>query len=102
MSKSSKQEPAYRIYAVERRTTNRASWTDIGTAYTHRDGKGFDLQLQSMPLSAAELVVRPVTEKIAPDGEILRARNPALKASRSTSGSIRPSLKQATVSHVSL
>ena len=70
MNRTTHHAPSYRIYAVERRHTKRPSWTDVGTAFTHRDGKGFDLELQTMPLSAAELVVRPSAEKRLADGSL--------------------------------
>jgi hypothetical protein len=57
MSKSSRRHTVYRIYAVERRRSPPASWTDIGLAFAHKDGKGFDLELQSMPLSALSIVM---------------------------------------------
>jgi hypothetical protein len=74
MSKSTTTLAAYRIYAVERRRSRLASWKDIGLAFSHRDGKGFDLELQSVPLSAAELVVRTASERILPNGAVAEAR----------------------------
>lgn len=68
MSRTSSTHNIYRVYAVERRRSSYASWTDIGAAFTHPDGKGFDLELQSMPLSAAELVVRTAAERIRANG----------------------------------
>lgn len=75
MNRTTQHAPSYRIYAVERRHTTRARWMDIGSAFTHSDGKGFDLELHTMPLNAAELVVRPSAEKRLADGSFVqRAR----------------------------
>jgi hypothetical protein len=63
MSKVYARCATHRIYAVERRRTKNARWIDIGAAWTHPDGKGFDLELQTVPLTAAELVVRIAGER---------------------------------------
>lgn len=72
MNRTTRRAPGYRIYAVERRHTNRACWTAIGMAFTHRDGKGFDLELQTMPLSPAQLVARISAERRLADGSIVQ------------------------------
>lgn len=73
MSRSSRRKPTHRVYAVLRRRTPVACWMDIGAAISHKDGKGFDLELQSMPLRAEELVVRTMDEQIARDGTLIPA-----------------------------
>jgi hypothetical protein len=72
MNRTTRSLPTYRIYAVERHHTKRARWMDIGTAFTHRDGKGFDLELQTMPLTAVALVARISAEKRLGDGSIVQ------------------------------
>jgi hypothetical protein len=73
MNRTTRRAPSYRIYAVERRHTKKACWMDIGTAFTHSDGKGFDLELQTMPLSASELVARVSWEKRLASGSLMLA-----------------------------
>jgi len=41
-----------------------ARWTDIGVAWPTRDGKGFSLNLNALPLNG-RIVMREVTEKEA-------------------------------------
>lgn len=73
MNRVKRRMPTHRIYAVERRSAGKACWIDIGMAFTHNDGRGFDLVLQSMPLSAVELVARTRCEKRLADGSIIDA-----------------------------
>lgn len=48
-------QPSHRVYAV---TNGRTCWLDIGAAWMHKDGKGFDLHLETMPFMAAEIIAR--------------------------------------------
>jgi hypothetical protein len=73
MSRRSQTRPTHRIYAVLRRHTRGACWMDVGSAITHADGKGFDLELQTMPLTAEELVIRTAAEHILPNGIVQRS-----------------------------
>lgn len=52
--------PTHRVYAVTRKgSADRAYWTEIGAAWPHKDGRGFNLKLTLVPLSPdAELVIR--------------------------------------------
>ena len=56
MSKSTNR-PSHRVYAV---TKNGESnfWQPIGAAWPHRDGEGFNLKLDYLPLNGAEIVIR--------------------------------------------
>jgi hypothetical protein len=56
-------KPSHRIYAV---TQGRTRWTDIGAAWIHKDRNGFDLRLETVPLTAAEIIVRPNRAEIDP------------------------------------
>ena len=53
--------PTHRVYAVRKARGDKAHWTEIGAAWPHRDGKGFNLQLDLIPITAAEIVVRAST-----------------------------------------
>jgi hypothetical protein len=51
--------PTHRVYAVIKRTgAAKANWTEIGAAWPHRDGKGFNLRLDLLPTGDAEIVIR--------------------------------------------
>jgi hypothetical protein len=51
------QQPTYRVYSVIRRGRGEGFWLNIGVAYPHRDGQGFNLMLQALPLDD-KLVLR--------------------------------------------
>ena len=51
-------KPTHFVYHVGRSAgSEKGRWTRIGAAWPHKDGEGFTLQLDAMPLSG-ELVVR--------------------------------------------
>lgn len=50
-------KPTHRIFAVSKRGDKRY-WQDIGAVWAHRDGKGFGIKLEYLPLNGAELVIR--------------------------------------------
>jgi|HubBroStandDraft_3_1064219.scaffolds.fasta_scaffold750183_1 hypothetical protein len=58
-----KKPPAYRIFSVMRSST-RSHWVEIGAAFAHRDGQGFNLQLNGRPLAGASLVLRARTATV--------------------------------------
>lgn len=58
-------KPTHRLYRVEG-DGNKASWTPIGAAWAHRDGNGFSITCDAMPLQG-RISMRLITEK-APAG----------------------------------
>ena len=57
-------KPTYFAYAVTEREgsteeENREFWTKIGAAWRHKDGKGFTVSLEAMPLNARLLLRQP-------------------------------------------
>jgi hypothetical protein len=52
-----KKLPAYRIYSVTK-DGDKSIWFEIGAAWAHADGKGFNLQYGALPLPGAEIVLR--------------------------------------------
>jgi hypothetical protein len=40
-----------------------AFWTRIGSAWAHKDGKGFNLQLSALPASGGRIVLRESTDE---------------------------------------
>ena len=49
--------PSHRVYAVTK-NGDRSNWREIGAAWAHKDGEGFSLKLDFLPLNGAELVIR--------------------------------------------
>jgi len=54
--------PAYRVYTVIKREGKDDFWLNLGVAFAHEDGEGFNLLLQALPLDA-KLVLRTYKEK---------------------------------------
>jgi hypothetical protein len=65
MTTTSSNKPSHRVYAVTKRKSGENDWTEIGACWSHGDGKGFNLKLDYLPLTDAELVIRVPREKSA-------------------------------------
>jgi len=58
-------KPTHEAFVVrnfERDGEQDASWLKVGAAFAHRDGKGFDIVLDAMPVTG-RVVVREVRER---------------------------------------
>lgn len=57
--------PSHEIFAVVRSENAEAKsrWHKIGAAWPHKDGEGFNLKLEYLPLNAAEMVIRKYKPK---------------------------------------
>jgi hypothetical protein len=55
-------KPTHRVYAVRRIGTDRSYWAEIGAAWTNKDGQGFSLKLNLLPLGEADLVIREIQD----------------------------------------
>ncbi|WP_152048774.1 hypothetical protein [Aureimonas psammosilenae] len=53
--------PTHGVFVVEGEGES-AYWTKIGAAWSHQDGKGFNISLSAVPLNG-RLVLRERTEK---------------------------------------
>ena len=49
--------PTHRVFAVTK-GREKKRWQEIGAAWAHSDGKGFNLKLDYLPLNGAETVLR--------------------------------------------
>jgi hypothetical protein len=56
MSNTQSKQPTHRAYAVTKRG-DKAFWREIGAAWAHDDGDGFNLKLDYLPLNGAEIVI---------------------------------------------
>jgi hypothetical protein len=54
--------PSHVAYQVRDREGKKGYWTRIGSAWAHGDGKGFNIQLESVPLDG-QISLRVATEK---------------------------------------
>ena len=60
------ERPSHKCFVVEDREGaggKEAFWTRIGSAWPHKDGKGFNLQLAALPASGGRIVLREFTDE---------------------------------------
>lgn len=50
---TSSKAPTHYAYQVREGKNDKSFWTRIGAAWQHKDGKGFNIQLQSVPLDGS-------------------------------------------------
>ena len=55
--KTEAHRPSHRVFAVSK-NGERSFWRDIGAAWSHADGEGFNVKLDFLPLNGAEIVIR--------------------------------------------
>ncbi len=60
---ATKNRPTHRVYSVTKNAENGSKWTEIGAAWPHKDGQGFNLKFNAMPANGAEVVLRTATAK---------------------------------------
>jgi hypothetical protein len=54
--------PSHIAYQVRDREGKKSFWTRIGTAWQHADGKGFNVQLEAVPLDG-RVTLRVASER---------------------------------------
>lgn len=54
--------PTHTAYQVREREGAKGFWTRIGSAWPHGDGKGFNIQLDAVPLDG-RITLRVVSDK---------------------------------------
>jgi hypothetical protein len=58
-NEAAKTLPAYNIFCVTQKDeSDKATWQEIGAAWKHKDGKGFNLQFGALPLPEGKIVLR--------------------------------------------
>jgi hypothetical protein len=62
--KTTKAAPTHRVFSVSKKGEKKPTWTEIGAAWPHKDGQGFNLTFTARPLEGAEIVLR-VAKKAA-------------------------------------
>ena len=59
MAEKDQRQPSHRAYSVIHREGQDDFWLNLGLAFPHQDGKGFNIILQALPLhGAGKLVLR--------------------------------------------
>ena len=60
-------QPTHHVYHVkEKQVGDKGYWTKIGAAWPHKDGKGFNMELELLPVSSGDtlkLTLREATAK---------------------------------------
>ena len=79
-------KPTHRVYTVIRRDGQDDYWLNIGLAFPHKDGSGFNIVLQALPLDG-KIVCREITEEDQGDAASQSRGRP--DASRSGQGGRR-------------
>jgi hypothetical protein len=65
--------PAYRAYTVVKREGKDDFWLNLGVAFAHEDGEGFNILLQALPTDA-KLVLRTYREKPEEQEKIIKGK----------------------------
>jgi len=55
-------QPIHRVYAVRKIGKDADFWAEIGAAWVNKDGKGFNIRLNLMPVGEADIVVREISD----------------------------------------
>jgi hypothetical protein len=71
--------PTHRAFSVIRREGQDDFWLNVGLAFPHKDGKGFNIVLQALPLDGKIVLREPVEDdqaqaQASEAGEERRAR----------------------------
>ena len=73
----------YTVYTIVKRERKDDFWLNIGVAFPHDDGKGFNVFLQALPLGDGKIVLREADEKAGESAD--DRRDDGRDASRSQS-----------------
>ena len=65
--------PTHRAYSVIRRDGQDDYWLNIGLAFPHKDGNGFNIVLQALPLDG-KIVCREINNEESEDNSQARGR----------------------------
>ena len=58
MTTTPSNRPTHKIFSVCKLRDGKSSWTEIGVAWTHKDGKGFSFKMTAVPAPGSEFVMR--------------------------------------------
>ena len=71
-------QPTHTAFSVIKREGKQDYWLNIGLVFPHKDGTGFTIRLQALPLDG-KIVIREITEGEEPTENVtpLRSSQPA-------------------------
>jgi hypothetical protein len=80
------QQPTYQAYTVVKREGQDDYWLNIGAAFMHQDGDGYNIILQALPING-KIVLRPPksdakADETASAQETIRSENDRRKTTR--------------------
>lgn len=68
-TKETSNRPTHRVHAVIKKgSDDKGKWHEIGALWPHKDGKGFSMKLDLVPVGDAELVIRTIEDKQSEGG----------------------------------
>ena len=75
MAEKESHQPTHKAFTVIKREGKEDYWLDIGVAFPHKDGRGFTVKLQAIPLDA-KIVIREITAEDEPQDppQVVRAQ----------------------------
>ena len=73
--------PMHRVYTVIKRDGQDDYWLNIGLAFPHKDGNGFNIVLQALPLDG-KIVCREITNEESDEASQSRGRDEPTRGSR--------------------
>ncbi len=79
-SNTSSSKPAFNVFTVEERENQDPFWLKIGTVFSHKDQKGYNLILNALPLDN-RLVLRVPSDEKAKESEA-KSKNSSSSRSR--------------------
>jgi hypothetical protein len=60
---TTKKRPTHRIYAVPKAANDNTRWTELGVAWAHKDGNGFQLKYNACPIGDCKIILRAIQPK---------------------------------------
>jgi hypothetical protein len=60
---SNNTRPSHRIYSVSKNENEKSQWVELGAAWPHKDGKGYQLKFKACPIGDCVFVLRAATAK---------------------------------------
>jgi hypothetical protein len=71
--KEQPQQPTHRAYSVIKREGQDDFWLNLGLAFPHKDGKGFNIMLQAIPFDRKIVLREASDDKDAEDEQTRQA-----------------------------
>lgn len=81
--KDQPRQPTHRAYSVIRRDGQDDYWLNVGLAFPHKDGGGFNIMLQAFPLDG-KIVCREIGEDEEDEANQSRPKRNGTRSSRRT------------------